>query len=137
MLKADDSAVFLVDSATQTFYNIKNSQNNVQQRYPLSTGIVGEVARKRVPVRYSRDAHKQANFHPEVDQRPGQVTCSLLCCPIVGEDLQVRAVVSVRDESNKGGFEQEEEDLLKILCSHAAVVMQTTAAMNTMVSVCV
>jgi hypothetical protein len=84
-------------------------------------------------VRISTEAHKDSRFSPLVDQRKNKVTHSILCCPIVSESTssssssdsssRIVGVISVRDEKDRGGFEQEEEKLLKVFCAQAAVAI--------------
>jgi len=98
------------------------------RKYPFSTGIVGVVASTGQTVRISSAAHMDPRFHPAVDQRKGKVSHSLLCAPILAElpdgSKKIVGVISVRDEKDRGGFEAEEEKLLKVFCAQAAVAIQ-------------
>lgn len=129
LLKADDCALFLTDNNTKEFYLAKNEEDSslLAPRYNYETGIVGYVARTGSVIRISSGAHRDSRFHPSVDQRRNKTTHSILCCPIVAEmpdqTKQVVGVISVRDEKDRGGFEQEEENLLKVFCQQAAVAI--------------
>ena len=130
LLKADDCSLFLVDSSVKQFWLAKeetgSSDPNIH-KWAFSVGIVGAVAASGETVRISTEAHKDPRFSPLVDQRKGKTTHSILCCPIISESSdgtsRIVGVISVRDEKDRGGFEQEEEKLLKVFCAQAAVAI--------------
>lgn len=127
LLKADDCALYLVDQKTKRFHLAKDDTDSNAKKFPFSAGIVGEVARTGQTIRISKNAFKHPLFNSEVDQRKESTTQSLLCCPIKIEAPDgevVIGVISVRDEQDRGGFEQEEEKLLKVFCQQAAVAIQ-------------
>lgn len=128
LLKADNCALYLVDNEKQEYYLAKdeNAKGAPRARYPFSRGIVGYVARTAQTVRISKAAHTDARFDEAVDQRGGFTTHSILCCPITAESQDattVIGVISVRDEKDRGGFEREEENLLRVFCAQAAVAI--------------
>jgi GAF domain-containing protein len=140
LLKADDSALFLVDleAKPMTFYNAKGESPT---RHDLSVGIIGHVLRTGEIIRISSGAHKHALFDPIVDQREGKVTHSVLCCPIKVENKtqqqgkpQCIGVICVRDEQDRGGFEAEEEGLLQVFCAQAAVAIINSKNFSNLVS---
>ena len=120
LLKADDCALYLVDEEKQEFWLAKDEEEGSVKKYPFLTGIVGVVAKTAETIRISSAAHMDPRFSQLVDARRGKVTHSILCCPIKAElpdDVtRVVGVISVRDEKDRGGFEQEEEKLLKVFC---------------------
>ena len=130
LLKADDCALYLVDDKTNQFWLAKeetgSSDPNIH-KHAFTVGIVGAVAGSGETVRISTEAHKDPHFSPLVDQRKGKTTHSILCCPIISENVdgstRIVGVISVRDEKDRGGFEQEEEKLLKVFCAQAAVAI--------------
>jgi GAF domain-containing protein len=127
LLKADDCALFLVEQDTKEFYLAKDETDPTHRRHPFSVGIVGTVASSGRTIRISRDAFRDPRFNRLVDQRKGATTHSILCCPITAEGpdkkTTVIGVISVRDEKDRGGFEREEENLLKVFCAQAAVAI--------------
>jgi hypothetical protein len=100
------------------------------KKYNFSTGIVGVTAGTGECIRISSNAHSDPRFSPLVDQRKGKVTHSILCCPISAQlsdgVTKIVGVISVRDEKDRGGFEQEEEKLLKVFCAQAAVAIMNS-----------
>jgi hypothetical protein len=155
LLKADDCAVYLVDADEKTFWLAKDDTHSAgsQQRepssattdsppqakkFPFSVGIVGVVASTGDTIRLSSSAHADARFSPLVDQRKGKTTHSILCCPIKAElpdgASKIVGVISVRDEKDRGGFEQEEEKLLKVFCAQAAVAIMNSKRFATIMS---
>ena len=110
------------------------AQEGTVKKFPFLTGIVGHVANTADTIRISSHAHADARFNPLVDQRRGKVTHSILCCPIKAEAkaespddvTKVVGVISVRDEKDRGGFEAEEEKLLKVFCAQAAVAIMNS-----------
>ena len=109
-------------------------------------------------IRVSRDAYKDPRFFPDVDQRKGKTThrClsgdisvrsvshasvvhgSILCCPIKAEledgTARIIGVMSVRDEKDRGGFEQEEEKLLKVFCAQVTAALCSVMLAHTLQS---
>ena len=146
LLKADDCAVFLVDDAARDFWLAKddthaaaprdpNANNSADgganaKKFSFNTGIVGVVASTGETIRISSAAHSDPRFSALVDQRKGKTTHSILCCPIKAElpdgQAKIVGVISVRDEKDRGGFEQEEEKLLKVFCAQAAVAIMNS-----------
>jgi GAF domain-containing protein len=130
LLKADDCALYLVDEEKREFWLAKEEEEGTVKKYPFMTGIVGVVAQSADTIRISSHAHADVRFNPLVDQRRGKVTHSILCCPIKAElpdDVtKIVGVISVRDEKDRGGFEQEEEKLLKVFCAQAAVAIMNS-----------
>lgn len=126
LLKADDCALYLVDEAKKEFWLAKDESTPNTKRWPLGTGIAGIIAATGTTIRISSSAHKDPRFVAEVDQRKDKTTHSILCCPIKAESEEktsIIGVISVRDEKDRGGFEQEEEKLLKVFCAQAAVAI--------------
>jgi GAF domain-containing protein len=94
------------------------------------TGLVGVVASTGQTIRISSGAHRDPRFSPDVDQRKDKTTHSILCCPIKAETAEdkstVIGVISVRDEKDRGGFELEEEKLLKVFCAQVTIILPTS-----------
>ena len=130
LLKADDCALYLVDEEKKEFWLAREEEEGTVRKFPFLTGIVGQVAQTAETIRISSHAHADSRFNSVVDQRRGKVTHSILCCPIKAElqdDVtKVVGVISVRDEKDRGGFEQEEEKLLKVFCAQAAVAIMNS-----------
>jgi GAF domain-containing protein len=131
LLKADDCALYLVDDKSHQFWLAKEesggSTDSNMHKHAFNVGIVGAVAASGDTVRISTEAHRDPRFSPLVDQRKGKTTHSILCCPIISESVdgtrRIVGVISVRDEKDRGGFEAEEEKLLKVFCAQAAVAI--------------
>ncbi len=137
LLKADNCALYLVDTETKEYYLAKDDSvdGSAHKRWPFSVGIVGAVASTGRTIRISKDAFKDPRFHEAVDQRKGFVTHSILCCPITADTqdaTQVIGIISVRDEKDRGGFEREEENLLKVFCAQAAVAIINSKRFTTL-----
>ena len=60
--------------------------------------------------------------------------CSFLCMPITAEtdssSKQVIGLISVQDEKDRGGFGKEEQNLLKVFCTQAAVTLVNARKFN-------
>jgi GAF domain-containing protein len=125
LLKADDCALYLTIPNTREFYLAKEEVDPHHRRFPYGMGIAGSVALSGQTISISTDAYRDSRFHPDIDQRKGKVTHSILCSAIKADNpdgsLAIVGVISVRDEKERGGFESQEERLLKIFCSLAAV----------------
>jgi len=118
LMSADDSVVYLVSHSAKVFYATRAPDVH----FPFSCGIAGHVISTGHSVLICENAFQDSRFDAHADQRPGKVTHSILCCPIVANDLVI-GVISVRDESDKGGFGEGERNVLKGFCGLASVAL--------------
>lgn len=95
LVNADRASLFLVDSRTHELYarifdigtedvsSGESTKPNVAKeiRFPIGKGIAGNVAATGA-VMNIQHAYEDERFNPEVDQRTGYKTKSILCMPI-------------------------------------------------------
>ncbi len=122
-LAAERSSLFLIDRETDELWSKVAQQSELTEiRFPISHGLAGHVT-KTGEVLNIRDAYKDARFFPIVDKRTGFKTRTILCAPIInrkGEIIGVTEAINKRD----GGFDRDDENLIKALSSHIAVALE-------------
>eukprot|EP00520_Triparma_pacifica_P017633 CAMPEP_0118661916 /NCGR_PEP_ID=MMETSP0785-20121206/16542_1 /TAXON_ID=91992 /ORGANISM="Bolidomonas pacifica, Strain CCMP 1866" /LENGTH=1391 /DNA_ID=CAMNT_0006555403 /DNA_START=25 /DNA_END=4197 /DNA_ORIENTATION=+ len=92
ILKCDRVSLFLVDHSTNTLSCV-HSKDNISQKIPIGTGIIGEVAKTGMPLNI-KDAYKDTRFFPGVDRQTGYRTKGVICFPIKFDpSARVEAVI--------------------------------------------
>jgi transcriptional regulator with GAF, ATPase, and Fis domain len=88
-LGADRATLWLVDARTgELRSHVANLPELDELRMPIGRGVVGYVARHAEVVNI-RDAASDQRWAPEIDQRTGYHTRSMLCVPIVEPDRTI------------------------------------------------
>lgn len=91
-------------------------------RLPLGKGVAGFVATTGVALNLP-DAYTDPRFSPEVDQRTGYRTSTLLCTPIVDERGAVTGVIEALNKRS-GPFTVEDERLLEAIGHQISVAVK-------------
>jgi len=87
----------------------------------VGEGIAGWVVKTGEPALVP-DVQRDERFSPQLDQMTGFQTKSLLCVPLIGR----KEVIGVIEVVNKigGMFDQEDEDLLRLVAASVAVAVE-------------
>ncbi|XP_030762448.1 probable 3',5'-cyclic phosphodiesterase pde-5 [Sitophilus oryzae] len=127
LVNADRASLFLLDSKNKELYatifdigvegnidemdgNKKLSKNNKEIRFPLGTGIAGQVAMTG-EILNIKDAYSDERFNRTVDQITGYTTKSILCMPIyikgsiIGVVQMVNKHAGFFNENDEAAFE--------------------------------
>jgi signal transduction histidine kinase len=122
------SSILLFDETSQQLFFEAASNINDQplmrgMSVPLEGSLAGWVLRNRQPVIAADVPHDRRHF-TQVDKATHLSTTSLMGIPMVARDT----VIGVLEVINKrqGGFTQEDQDILTILSSQAAIAIYNT-----------
>jgi sigma-B regulation protein RsbU (phosphoserine phosphatase) len=122
---ADRGSVFLVDKVNKQLWSIVASGLDHQEiRIPLSSGVVGHVARTGELVNVA-DAYTLSYFEPSFDQKFGYKTKSLLSLPITDHRSgDIVGVIQLLNRVGGGSFSPEDVDFLSKLSGHMAMALE-------------
>ncbi len=123
--RAEAASILLYDDAArQLNFEVATNLDLQTMRglpVPLEGSIAGWIVTNRQPVR-TDDAHLDARFFPQVEEKTSFPTRCLLGVPLITKDK----VVGVLEAINKpdGCFTEMEQDLLLVLGAQAAVAIE-------------
>ena len=102
-------------------------------RVPIrATGMKGSALAARAPVNVP-DVYQDGRFYKPWDEYTGYRTQSLLMCPVVsaatGRTLGLVEMINKkkRDGSGFKAFNENDERLVRMLCEHAAIFIDTAS----------
>jgi Nif-specific regulatory protein len=101
---ADRATLWLVDARTGELRSrVANLPELDELRMPIGHGVVGYAAQRAEVVNIS-DAASDQRWAPEIDQRTGYRTRSMLCVPIVEDDrtIEPEATIDLEDLASAG-----------------------------------
>ena len=118
-------------------------QQPIPTRHSLQSGFPAQVIRSATTLRINADAHASSYFDAAIDSRSQHVPQSVLYCPILGslpdaaasggaaggagvspsQQQSVIGVIGVWDVLNRGGFADDEEELLRAFCAQASAAI--------------
>jgi len=129
VLNAEGCSLLLIDEAgEQLFFPVSSSaQEGVDRRlhdlrFPVSQGIAGEVVRTRRGLLLN-DVEGNRYFNPDVDQRTGEQTRSMLCAPLRGRDAVIGVIEVINSRAE--GFEEADLEFLEALAPSVALAVET------------
>lgn len=111
-LSADRVTLFLVDWDSRKLRSRVAQTDGAELisiELDLDTGIAGWVARNGTPLRLD-DAYSSPHFQPEIDQRTGYRTRSVLCLPLHDEQGRVFAVAQALNKQGAPSFTSDDLD---------------------------
>jgi len=123
VLDAERSSLFLVNEETKELYSVI-AQNEGEIRFPLDSGIAGHVAATGKSLLIP-DAYRDPRFNPQIDQKTGFRTRSILSVPLRNQRNEVLGVAQVLNRSDGKDFDEEDQLLLEAVASTAAVAIET------------
>jgi adenylate cyclase len=114
LLRADRGSLFLVDRARgELWAKVAQGMGTTEIRFPIDRGISGHVARTGETLNIP-DAYQHPLFNPEIDQKTGYHTRSILCAPIRNKKGEVMGVLSVINRE-EGSFTEQDAAALRQL----------------------
>jgi len=123
VMRADRASLFLVDPLSGDLWSkVAQGEESREIRIPAGSGVAGWVAQHDQWVNIL-DAHTDSRFNPEVDQRTGYRTRSVLCAPVKnlrGEIIGVMQILNKRD----GKFSEQDEALFRIFVYQTAIAVE-------------
>jgi GAF domain-containing protein len=125
LVEADDGSLLLVDEETDemAFVLVHGAvrQELEGYRFDRELGIAGHVAETGSPI-IVNDVRSVPDFLPEVDERFGFVTQSLVAVPLVAGG-RVMGVLEVLNKRSEDGFTEDDASALVILATLAALAL--------------
>ncbi len=123
VVDADRATVFLVDDEKQEIWSkVAGGAASAQIRVPLGVGIAGHVAKAGETVNIP-DAYQDPRFNPEVDQKTGYHTRTILCMPLKNPAGKVVGVFQVLNKRH-GAFTRRDEELLAAFGAQAGIAIR-------------
>ncbi|KAB0792388.1 hypothetical protein PPYR_14347 [Photinus pyralis] len=140
LVDADRASLFLVDAKNQELYatifdvgventdettvyegeEFKKMHTSKEIRFPLGTGIAGEVAMSGEILNIT-DAYADARFNRTVDQLTGYRTNTILCMPIFIRGAVIGVVQMVNKHS--GYFTKEDEEAFEMFAVYCGLAL--------------
>jgi transcriptional regulator with GAF, ATPase, and Fis domain len=127
-MRADRATLWLVDAATGELRSrVANlPELDEELRVPIGHGVAGYVAQNNIVVNV-RDAASDQRWAPEIDQRTGYQTKSMLCAPIADiHSGTLRGVIQVLNKQH-GSFTRGDESFLSALARQIARALDYTS----------
>jgi len=125
-MNADRATVWLVDAATGELRSrVAVLPELTELVLPIGTGVVGHVVATGAPVNV-RDARTDARWAPQIDQRTGYHTKTLLCVPIRDAAGGIRGALQVLNKRNDQAFTDGDQSFLVMLSEHIARAFEYT-----------
>jgi Nif-specific regulatory protein len=121
IVDADRASLFLLDDKNNELWSKIALGVNEIMRFSPEKGITGEVFKSGKVINVT-DAYSHKKFNPAIDKKTGYKTSTVLCVPlknIQGETIGVLQVLNKRE----GLFTSDDEDMLEIFASNAAVAI--------------
>ncbi|MGB7326834.1 MAG: sigma-54-dependent Fis family transcriptional regulator, partial [Rubripirellula sp.] len=134
LLGAERATIFLPDSSGSLLVGKPAlGVESGEIRIPLTVGVVGQVMQSGQPARVDEDVSaEQKQIHRDVDQALGFQTRTLLCVPMVnGAGKTIGAFELIN--RHEGSFTDEDETALCELAAHAAVAIDNTQHVESLV----
>jgi len=118
VVEADRCSLFILDRERNELWSRIAQGAAGEIRLPLSSGIVGAVARSGQSI-ILRDAYEDPRFNRQFDQASNYRTKSVLCVPMRDARGEVSGVIQALN-ARDGEFDAEDEELLLALGAQAA-----------------
>lgn len=125
LVEADDGSLMLVDEETDemAFVLVHGAVRRELEgyRFDRKLGVAGQVAESGEPA-IVNDVHNAPHFLPEIDERFGFVTRSLLAVPLIASG-RVVGVIEVINKRSDEGFTDDDASALFVLATLAALAL--------------
>jgi adenylate cyclase len=123
VMNADRASLFLVDAATGELWSkVAEGEEAGEIRLPIGKGIAGWVAQHDQLVNIE-DAYNDSRFTPDVDDRTGYRTKSLMSGPVKNLQGEIVGVVQVINKKH-GTFNKDDEALFRALSYQTAIAVE-------------
>jgi phosphoserine phosphatase RsbU/P len=128
-----ESALTIVDGAGGTLYLIDAPKQElwskvlkgvelVEIRLPIGKGIAGYVAATGDVLNIA-DAYLDPRFNPEIDEKTGFRTKTILCAPMRNKDRKIIGVLQLVNKTS-GLFTADDVSFIEALSTHAAIAIE-------------
>jgi len=124
-LEADRCTIFILDRKKKILWSKVAHGTADIISVPWDKGIAGQAVLSGKLINI-KDAYNDKRFNREVDKKTGYRTHSMLTSPMKNLHKKVVGVFQVLNKLNMKPFDKEDEDILTILASQAAVAVENT-----------
>lgn len=121
LLHADRCSIYVVDEDNQRLWT-QAALGSSRIEIPMSTGIAGAVARTGEVINI-REAYRDPRFNPEVDQKTGYRTRSILAAPMYNLESRAIGVIQLIN-AKSGAFSNDDVHLLVALSGFAGNALE-------------
>jgi GAF domain-containing protein len=125
LLEAEDGSLMLVDEETDemVFVLVHGAVRQMLEgyRFDRRLGVAGQVIESGEPA-ILNDVRGVAYFLPEVDERFGFVTQSLVAVPLIAQGRAL-GVLEVLNKRTDDGFTEDDASVLSVLATLAALAL--------------
>ncbi|MFQ5519895.1 MAG: sigma 54-interacting transcriptional regulator [Candidatus Methylomirabilia bacterium] len=122
LMEADRASIFLLDQEKGELWS-QVALDSEPIRFDAHVGIAGAAALTGQIINVE-DAYRDPRFYPEVDNRTGYRTQSLLAVPLRNHEGEILGTFQVLNKKG-GAFSEDDEEMLKALASQAAIAIET------------
>ena len=120
LLDGEAASILLIEEGNLVFKTatgeVKSSLKNLS--FSQEEGIAGWTIKNKESV-IINDIKNDKRFNPNIDQRTGFKTRSMICSPLILEN-NVLGVLQVLNKRSDGGFSPDDKELLEALSGYAA-----------------
>lgn len=123
-MQADRCTVFLWDKDSDELWSkvALGVDDNKEIRFPADKGLAGYVVQTGEIVNIT-DAYNDPRFNPEVDKATGYHTKTILCMPIINNNIEIIGAFQVLNKID-GVFTKNDEDLLVAIGGSASIALE-------------
>jgi signal transduction histidine kinase/CRP-like cAMP-binding protein len=119
---ADRGTLYLLDRNTNEIWSkLLHGEHVGEIRLPVGKGIAGHVAETGETVNI-QNTYDHPHFNPEIDQRSGYHTDTMLCMPMRNNKGEIIGVIQLLNKSD-GLFNEEDEHYIEALSAHASIAL--------------
>jgi len=117
VLGAEMCTVFTADMKQQMLHATSSEEEgSVRFTVPMTNGIAGYCALTGESLNLL-NAYDDARFDPTMDRKTQRRTTSVLCMPFFSKEGRVLGVTQVLNKKNDERFTNEDEEMMRALCS--------------------
>ena len=123
-IQADRCSVFLWDKDTDELWSkvALGLDSSQEIRFPADKGLAGYVVKTGESLNII-DAYNDSRFNPEVDNKTGYRTKTILCMPIMNNNREIIGAFQVINKID-GVFTKNDEDLLVAIGGSASIALE-------------
>ncbi len=123
LMNADRSTIYLVDKDRQKLRSMIATELEIAEiEIPIDAGIAGACAMSGKLINIPQ-AYSDPRFDKDIDRKTGYVTKNMLAAPLWDKRRNVIGVMQVLNKF-EGTFDEEDERLIELLGSFAAVSLE-------------
>lgn len=122
-IQADRCTVFLLDKDKNELWSkVALGMDSQEIRFPADKGLAGYVVKTGEPLNIP-DAYNDSRFNPDIDQKTGYKTKTILCMPIKNNNQEIIGAFQVLNKLD-GVFTKGDEDLLVAIGGSASIALE-------------